>query len=102
MLTAIPTCTSLPGRERICSGRHMASPGNTFAACAPPYTGSASTSTGGTTPSPTTRTLHELTRSELDVADPRYPKWATMCRLRLLGLPVLKAVLIRPGEHHSR
>jgi len=48
------------------------------------------------------RTLHELTRSELDVADPRYPKWATMCRLRLLGLPVLKAVLIRPGEHHSR
>lgn len=44
------------------------------------------------------RTLHELSALELDRADPRYPKWATMCRHRLLRLPVLNAVLITPGE----
>jgi hypothetical protein len=47
------------------------------------------------------RTLHELTGAELEMADPRYPKWVTMCQLRLLGLPVLNAVLIVPGERNS-
>jgi hypothetical protein len=46
----------------------------------------------------TIRTLHELSAPELDRADPRYPKWATMCRHRFLRLPVLNAVLITPGE----
>jgi hypothetical protein len=47
------------------------------------------------------RTLHELTAPELDAADPRYPKWATMCRHRLLDLRVLNAVLVTPGQHCS-
>jgi len=47
-------------------------------------------------------TLHELSAPELARTDSRYPKWATMCLLRLLGLPVLNAVLITPGEHISR
>lgn len=47
-------------------------------------------------------TLHSLSAPELARADSRYPKWATMCLLRLLGLPVLNAVLITPGEHSCR
>jgi hypothetical protein len=31
--------------------------------------------------------LSTLTPGELAAADPRYPKWATMCQLRRLGLP---------------
>jgi hypothetical protein len=48
------------------------------------------------------RTLHELSASELEQADLHYPKWATMCRHRLLDLPVLNAVLITPGEQSAR
>jgi hypothetical protein len=36
--------------------------------------------------------LSTLTPDALAVADRRYPKWATMCQLRRLGLPVLDAV----------
>ncbi|MGH3253099.1 MAG: hypothetical protein ACRDOI_43750, partial [Trebonia sp.] len=39
-----------------------------------------------------------LTENVLAAADRRYPKWATMCQLRRLGLPVLDAVLITPGQ----
>ncbi|HEX3961972.1 MAG TPA: hypothetical protein VHZ03_35975 [Trebonia sp.] len=46
--------------------------------------------------------LHELSSAQLQDADARYPKWATICRLRLLGLPVLNAALIIPGEGESR
>lgn len=42
--------------------------------------------------------LSTLTPGELAAADPRYPKWATMCQLRRLGLPVLDGILIVPGE----
>ncbi len=42
--------------------------------------------------------LSALTPAELDAADRRYPKWATLCQLRRLGLPVLDAVLITPGR----
>jgi hypothetical protein len=35
---------------------------------------------------------------ELAAADRRYPKWATMCQLRRLGLPVLDGILIVPGQ----
>lgn len=45
--------------------------------------------------------LSTLTTAELAAADRRYPKWATMCQLRRLGLPVLDAVLIRPGPDHG-
>lgn len=31
-------------------------------------------------------------------ADRRYPKWATMCQLRRLGLPTLDAVLVTPRQ----
>jgi hypothetical protein len=44
--------------------------------------------------------LSALTAEELAAADRRYPKWATMCQLRRLGLPVLDAVLITPGRDH--
>jgi hypothetical protein len=44
------------------------------------------------------RTIAVLTDAELAAADPRYPKWATMCQLRRLGLPVLNAVLVTPGQ----
>jgi hypothetical protein len=44
--------------------------------------------------------LSRLTAAELAAADRRYPKWATMCQLRRLGLPVLDAVLINPGQDH--
>jgi hypothetical protein len=42
--------------------------------------------------------LSTLTPGELAAADPRYPKWATMCQLRRLGLPVLDGILIVPGQ----
>jgi hypothetical protein len=42
--------------------------------------------------------LSTLTPGELGAADPRYPKWATMCQLRRLGLPVLDGILIVPGQ----
>jgi hypothetical protein len=42
--------------------------------------------------------LSTLTLGELAAADPRYPKWATMCQLRSLGLPVLDGILITPGQ----
>jgi hypothetical protein len=42
--------------------------------------------------------LSALTPDALAAADRRYPKWATMCQLRRLGLPVLDAVLITPGQ----
>jgi hypothetical protein len=51
---------------------------------------------------PPIRTLHELSPPELDQADSRYPKWATMCRHRLLHLPVLNAALITPGDQGAR
>jgi hypothetical protein len=44
------------------------------------------------------RPIAMLTDAELEAADPRYPKWATMCQLRRLGLPVLNAVLVTPGQ----
>jgi hypothetical protein len=45
--------------------------------------------------------LSTLTPAALVAADPRYPKWATMCQLRRLGLPVLDAVLIAQGQDHQ-
>jgi hypothetical protein len=45
--------------------------------------------------------LSALTDSELAAADHRYPKWATMCQLRRIGLPVLDAVLLTPGQDHA-
>lgn len=49
---------------------------------------------------PSTALLSTLTEDELAAADRRYPKWATMCQLRRLGLPTLDAVLVRPrGDH---
>jgi hypothetical protein len=42
--------------------------------------------------------LSTLTSGELATADSRYPKWATMCQLRRLGLPVLDGTLIIPGQ----
>jgi len=44
--------------------------------------------------------LSTLTEDELAAADRRYPKWATMCQLRRLGLPTLDAVLVTPRQHH--
>jgi hypothetical protein len=44
--------------------------------------------------------LSTLTEDELAAADHRYPKWATMCQLRRLGLPTLDAVLITPRQDH--
>ena len=52
-------------------------------------------------PQPTTRLLHMLTELELANADPRYPKWASMCRLRRIALPVLNAAFIAPGQERS-
>ncbi|WP_433357685.1 hypothetical protein ACQP25_44770 (plasmid) [Microtetraspora malaysiensis] len=42
--------------------------------------------------------LAQMSKAELAEADGRYPKWATMCQLRRLGLPVLNAVLLTPGQ----
>ena len=44
--------------------------------------------------------LSSLTEDELMGADRRYPKWATMCQLRRLGLPTLDAVLVTPRQDH--
>jgi hypothetical protein len=44
--------------------------------------------------------LSTLTEGELLAADRRYPKWATMCQLRRLGLPTLDAVLVTPRQDH--
>lgn len=49
---------------------------------------------------PSARRLSTLTEDELAVADHRYPKWATMCQLRRLGLPTLDAALITPRQDH--
>jgi hypothetical protein len=43
--------------------------------------------------------LSSLTEDELMGADRRYPKWATMCQLRRLGLPTLDAVLVTPRQN---
>jgi hypothetical protein len=44
------------------------------------------------------RLLHTLNRDQLAsaVADRRWPKWSTLCQLRLLGNPVLNAVCVTP------
>ena len=44
--------------------------------------------------------LSSLTEDELMGANRRYPKWATMCQLRRLGLPTLDAVLVTPRQDH--
>jgi hypothetical protein len=49
---------------------------------------------------PSAALLSTLTEDELAAADHRYPKWATMCQLRRLGLPTLDAVLITPRQDH--
>jgi hypothetical protein len=49
---------------------------------------------------PSAELLSTLTEEELEAADHRYPKWATMCQLRRLGLPTLDAVLITPRQDH--
>ncbi|MGH3401562.1 MAG: hypothetical protein ACRDRJ_03445 [Streptosporangiaceae bacterium] len=57
------------------------------------------TCTQATTASgPPTAFLNTLTAAELAAADRRYPKWATMRQLCRIGLPVLDAVLITPGQ----
>jgi hypothetical protein len=48
-----------------------------------------------------TALLSILTNDELAAADPRYPKWSTMCLLRRIGLPVLDAVLLTPDQDHQ-
>jgi len=45
--------------------------------------------------------LSTLTETGLAAADRCYPKWATMCQLRRIGLPVLDAVLLTPGKDHQ-
>jgi hypothetical protein len=45
--------------------------------------------------------LSTLTPGELVAADRRYPKWVTMCQLRRIGLAVLDAVLLIPGQDHQ-
>jgi len=50
---------------------------------------------------PSAALLNTLTEDELAAADHRYPKWATMCQLRRLGLPTLNAVLITPRQDHQ-
>jgi hypothetical protein len=44
--------------------------------------------------------LHTLDRAALAAAatDRRWPKWSTMCQLRLLGNPVLNGACIRPNS----
>jgi hypothetical protein len=49
---------------------------------------------------PSAALLSTLTEGELLAADRRYPKWATMCQLRRLGLPTLDAVLVTPRQNH--
>jgi hypothetical protein len=47
---------------------------------------------------PPSALLSALSKDQLAAADNRYPKWATMCRLRRLGLPTLDAVLVTPYQ----
>ncbi len=49
-------------------------------------------------PAATPGRLSTLTPDELAAAGHRYPKWATMCQLRGLGLPVLDGILLTPGQ----
>ena len=49
---------------------------------------------------PSAALLSTLTEDELAAPDHRYPKWATMCQLRRLGLPTLDAILITPRQDH--
>jgi len=49
-------------------------------------------------PDPSATLLSALTDDELAAADRRYPKWATMCQLRRIGLPTLDAVLVTPPQ----
>jgi hypothetical protein len=51
-------------------------------------------------PAPAATLLSTLTKDELAATDRRYPKWATMCQLRHLGLPTLDAVLVTPCQDH--
>ncbi|MCI0689058.1 MAG: hypothetical protein L0Y54_17775 [Sporichthyaceae bacterium] len=44
------------------------------------------------------RPLYQLTPDELERADRRYPKWASMCLQRRLGLPGLNAILVTPEQ----
>jgi hypothetical protein len=50
------------------------------------------------------RLLHTLDGDELAAAtaDRRWPKWSTMCQLRLLGSPVLNGVCITPDANTTR
>src|SRR6266511_1896592 len=50
------------------------------------------------------RLLHSLGRDALAAAaaDRRWPKWSTMCQLRLLGNPVLNGVCITPDADATR
>lgn len=45
--------------------------------------------------------LSALTDDELAAADRRYPKWVSMCHLRRIGMPVMNAVLLTPGQDHA-
>lgn len=56
------------------------------------------TSTTIPSSAPSAALLSTLTGGELAAADRRYPKWATMCQLRRLGLPTLDAVLVTPRQ----
>jgi hypothetical protein len=47
-----------------------------------------------------TALLSALSEDGLAAADRRYPKWATMCQLRRLGLATLDAVLVTPRQDH--
>jgi hypothetical protein len=49
---------------------------------------------------PSAALLSTLTEDELAASDRRYPKWATMCQLRRLGLPTLDAALVTPRQDH--
>jgi hypothetical protein len=51
-------------------------------------------------PARSTALVSTLTEDELAAADHRYPKWATMCLLRRLGLSTLDACLITPHQDH--
>jgi hypothetical protein len=49
---------------------------------------------------PSAALLSTLTEDDLAGTDRHYPKWATMCQLRRLGLPTLDAVLVTPRQDH--
>src|SRR5581483_1140125 len=99
-----PTSTCRHGRMSTSSGPRTGSPASTSAGSARPSTGYPASSTGATTPSTPTRRspspccAPRCTPDELAAAGHRYPKWATMCQLRGLGLPVLDGILLTPGQ----